>query len=322
MLTEPMIAAIAHTIDDRIDENIAEQVLCEALFGHQIPSKWESNGNGELRELRAADFKLPTKRDPSISKRGDILLPTFSDYDLAAIARGVWNILQRQGEVVVTGRPGFAFEGDTAPLVARTANVSINRAMEMHERADSIIISAVDDYPLSKLEAMDLPGPAGPREKVDDWLQEIIDVLDDLERRGVVDVDKYPAIPRSFGRYWAIEPHARSNAVMLFSKKYGYGFYVVSREIDGMDWDVAIQAFYEDPERYLGQVGISLEDMPAARRGRMRLLFRDYLRATDQGVYIDREGNLDDIVDFATGKQLQGIPAGVAEQILRPTWFV
>lgn len=323
MLTEPIISAIAHLIQPDIDATSADGwLLTESLFREQSAKQWEGAGDTDMRELASDQFKAPTRGNPSIDKEGILLLPTFVDYDFKAVVRGIWNLLQRSGSVVVRGRPGFAYEGETAPYTRGSGNVSIDRAAEMYREWDALVITGINDYPLSEIERMDLAGPESQMGQEDDWLRDIIGALDEFESRGEVEVERYPAIPRKFGAYWAVEPVIRSNAVMLFSKKYGEGFYIVGKRIDGMDWDVAVQAFYRDPESYLERVDIDPGKMTKSRRGRIRLLFRDYLRATEQGAYVNRAGRLDDIVDFVSGEPLEGIPEGLLEHLLYPTYFI
>jgi len=322
MITESIIAVIGHSIvgDDII---INEDLLVEALFKEMPSEEWEGS-EVDMRELTTTQWKMPTKLDPSIDKSKTLLLPTFvPDYDLNAITRGIWNLLQRAGSIVVLGTPGFSYQNETAPYInQKTGSADIDRAIEQGRVNSTLIITGIDDHSLSDIQSMDLAGPETTKGRTDDWLRNLTDTLRDLEERDIIDVEKYPAIPRKFGAYIGITPNIYSNAVMLFSKKYGEGFYIVSKRIDDMDWDVAIQAFYQDPESYLEKVGIDPSQMGKARRGRVRLLFRDYVRATNQGAYVNRAGRMDDIVDFANGETIEGIPAGIFEHLLYPTYFI
>jgi len=322
MITRSMISAISRTIND--DDIDFDSIIIEGIFGDTSASEWESKSelDMEMDELTIDQFKTPSKGDPSINRQGTLLLPTFvSDYELKFIINGIWNILQRKKSVIVSGHPGFAYQGDTAPFVGKTNNVDIDRAIERYLDMGAMVISKVDDYTLSDLSRMDLPGPMPDSGPDNDWLRQIKETISELEEQKLVKVEKFPAIPRKFGNYWAIIPIIRDNAIMLFSRKYGEGFYIIGRKIDGMDWDVAIQRFYRDPFSYLEKIGIDPDEMGASRRSRIRLLFRDYIRATKQGIYVDRS-RADDIYDFANGEQIRGVPEGIFEHILRPTRFI
>jgi len=321
MITESVMHAMARLIDLE-DRDLDETIITEAIFRKMSADEWESGGDLEMDELRFPDLVLPTTTSPAVNRRKTLLLPTFVDYEWDAVVGGIWNLTRRRESVIISGRPGFEFEGDTAPLVGHSGMAAMDRAMDMHRESGSLIIVKLDDYTLSDIERMDLPGPGRKTGPPTEWLKQLKEVVDELDKQDLAEVDKYPQIPRKFGEYISIIPIIRDNAVMLFSKQYGEGFYIVQKRIDGMDWDVAIQHFYRDPMSYLEQAGVDTEGMSKQRLKRIRLLFRDYLQATGQGVYVNRSKGVDDIYDFANGEDIKGVPTGVYEHILRPTYFV
>lgn len=153
------------------------------------------------------------------------------------------------------------------------------------------------------------------------WLNTLIAKINDLEDEGIITYNRASYFAPG---YWVLNSRNRDTTSMLFSNKLGKGFYIIKNKIDldwsksnhwdyepkpkkleGLDWPDAWAKFLEDPI-------VLDQDANDSKLKRKILLWRDYLHATGQGIYIDRATKLDDIELFATGEDDEALKASLS----------